>query len=502
MDIPSGVVSIGTSAFYDCDALRSVSIPATVTEIGSSIFRYCDVLESVTIAEGITSIGEYMFAECKIIPSVTLPESIVSIGANSFYQSGIVSVTIPAGVESIGSYAFQNCYGLESITIYGVPECGNGIFANCSAVKSLTAGSDMLKYIPKENLVHVEILSGDVANGTFSGCKKLTSVILPSDTDGVIIGQKAFYNCISLMSITIPKNIEGIGTEAFAGCRKLVEVINLSSKNIVIDDENGNGGVAANALIVHSGESLLDTVDDYVFITVEGVHYLVGYVGADTELVLPESYNGESYRTLEETFRGNGEITSITIRGAVNIADYFFYDSTSLKTVVIGDDVETIGAFAFDSCEAIQSVTIGNGVTYVGEAAFRNCMALKSLTIGSSVEEIGNEAFYNCASLAKIALPASVTRIGRQAIYTCDELIGVSFADSSYMWNVFNSEPFEVPYNTLAVDDASMNVSNLEGYGSYYWIRADVDTTPEVETEEPTEGETEAEMDLGNIPLN
>ncbi len=493
MDIPSGVTSVGSSAFYSCEMLKSVSIPATVIEMGSNVFRYCEVLESVTLEEGITSIAGYTFADCDALSSVILPESLISIGANAFYSSGLASVTIPLGVESIGEYAFQSCENLADVVVLGMPDFGGGVFAKNTALKSVTISADLIKHIPKENLTHVEILSGDIANGMFSECKMLTSVTLPSDTDGLIIGQRAFYNCTSLMSITIPANIEGIGTEAFFGCRKLVEVINLSSKNIEIGDETSNGGVAANALIVHSGESLLDTVDDYVFITVEGINYLVGYVGSDTELVLPESYNGESYHTLARTFRLNNTVTSITIQGAVNIADYFFYDSTSLKTVIIGDSVESIGGFAFDSCEALQSVTIGNGVIYIGEAAFRNCSSLKTLSIGSSVEQIDNEAFYNCAMITKIVLPASVTRIGKQAIDSCDELLGVSFADTSYKWNIFSEEPFEVPYNTFAVDDASMNVSHLDGYHDYYWIREDIDMTPEVETEGETIGEAEPE---------
>ena len=43
----TGGSSIGSSAFYGCSSLTSISIPGGVTGIGSSAFRYCSSLTSI-----------------------------------------------------------------------------------------------------------------------------------------------------------------------------------------------------------------------------------------------------------------------------------------------------------------------------------------------------------------------------------------------------------------------------------------------------------------------
>ena len=104
------VTSIGSSAFYDCDGLTSVTIPGSVTSIGNCAFYYCDGLTSITIPNSVTSIGYYAFYYCDGLTSITIPNSVTSIGSSAFYCcSGLTSVTIPNSVTSIGDDAFYNC---------------------------------------------------------------------------------------------------------------------------------------------------------------------------------------------------------------------------------------------------------------------------------------------------------------------------------------------------------------------------------------------------------
>ena len=66
------VTSIGSSAFYYCSGLTSVTIGNSVTSIGSSAFRYCSGLTSVTIPNSVTSIGSGAFYGCSGLTSVTI----------------------------------------------------------------------------------------------------------------------------------------------------------------------------------------------------------------------------------------------------------------------------------------------------------------------------------------------------------------------------------------------------------------------------------------------
>ena len=78
------VTTIGSSAFWGCIGLTSVTIPNSVTSIGSSAFSACSGLTSVTIGNSVTSIGEGAFWGCDGLTSVTIGNSVTSIGSSAF----------------------------------------------------------------------------------------------------------------------------------------------------------------------------------------------------------------------------------------------------------------------------------------------------------------------------------------------------------------------------------------------------------------------------------
>ena len=71
---------------------------------------------------------------------------------------------------------------------------------------------------------------------------------------------------------------------------------------------------------------------------------------------------------------------------------------------------------------SIKSIVIGNGVTSIGNNAFQGCYRLPSIAIPASVKSIGNNAFQGCSGLTSIDIPASVTSIGDDAFQGCSVL--------------------------------------------------------------------------------
>ena len=82
-------------------------------------------------------------------------------------------------------------------------------------------------------------------------------------------------------------------------------------------------------------------------------------------------------------------------------------ERSSIKKVVIRDEVTTIGKCAFYGCTNLTSVTIGSGVTAIGIESFAGCTKLQSVVIPASVTEIGTAAFADCGQLTLIKFEGS-----------------------------------------------------------------------------------------------
>ena len=227
------------------------------------------------------------------------------------------------------------------------------------------------------------------------------------------IGDKAFYECSSLTSVTIPDSVTSIGDKAFYMCSSLTSVLM----------SNGT-----------------KTIGDRAF----------AFCGSMTDFTIPNSVT----LILDYAFARCNSLTSITIGNSVtSIGTYAFRYCSSLKSITIPDSVQKIGEFAFEECSMLTSITIGNGVTSIGYMTFKGCSSLTSVIIPDSVTSIGNGAFADCTSLTSVyckpATPPTAVLVG-------DE------------WNVFNNNASErkiyVPLNSV---DAYKAARYWSDYASY-----------------------------------
>ena len=231
--IPDSVTSIGRYAFYGCSSLESITLPfvgATKDGTSNTHFGYIfggnsyvpDSLKEVIITGG-TSIGSSAFYNCSSLTSVTIPDGVTSIGSSAFYNcSSLTSITIPDSVTSIGGEAFFGCSGLTAVYITDIAAwCG--IDFGVSASNPLYYAHNL--YLNGELVTDLVIPDGVTSIGSyaFSGCDSLTSVIIPDSVTS--IGYGAFEGCSSLTSVTIPDSVTSIGAEAFYGCDGLTSVI-------------------------------------------------------------------------------------------------------------------------------------------------------------------------------------------------------------------------------------------------------------------------------------
>ena len=111
-----------------------------------------------------------------------------------------------------------------------------------------------------------------------------------------------------------------------------------------------------------------------------------------------------------------------------SIAPWMLYREKILS-VVIEDDIEVIGEFAFSNLEHLTKALIGNGVTEIGGLAFWGCQNLRDIRIPDSVTVIGDGAFLACDNLTNVRVGDHVTAIRDRAFFGCFYLTDVWIGD-------------------------------------------------------------------------
>ena len=465
--IPDSVTTIGGEAFKDCSSIESITLPfigasrtasndggvfgyifgyTTTTSYETSIigatrqyegyddwsktYKYYHYfipssLKTVILSEGITMIKECSFINCSDITSVTIPESVTKIDYNAFNGcSGLVSVNIPDSLTEICSWAFANCSGLTNVTIgKGVTtigetpfiDCSNltsvtwnaenctsagyissqnkyyTIFKNCSQIKDVTIGNNV-KTIPSYLFYNCgEITSITIPNkvttiggSAFNGCSGLTSIDIPNSVTEIEWG--AFANCVGLTSVIIPDNVTTIGDSAFKGCSSL-ESMTLPFIGASKTASNG-----------------YDQVFGYIF-------------GFETSLNSDTTYQ-----------YGNSN------------KNYYYYIPSSLKTVILNDNLTTVSDNAFLNCNKLTNIIIGKSVTTIGKNGFKNCRGLTSIIWNAeNCANVGTGSyaiFGNCSNICDITIGDNVKTIPKYAFDGCSGLTNVHINDLAAWCNI------------------------------------------------------------------
>lgn len=124
---------------------------------------------------------------------------------------------------------------------------------------------------------------------------------------------------------------------------------------------------------------------------------------------------------------GRNDIKNIVIHDNVNeIGKYAFSDCRNLDSVIISNNVEIIDDYTFMNCISLKEITFSEKLKEIRHSAFNRCYSLSSINLPSSLNVIGKKAFSVCHSLEIIDIPNSVTTIGEKAFQVCDNLTTVN----------------------------------------------------------------------------
>lgn len=358
----------------------------SVASIGVCAFSGCTELTHITIPNSVKSIKLGAFQGCTSLTNIIIPNSVTSIWESAFQDcTGLTNITIPNSVKSIEGGAFSGCTSL--------PVENNIRYADSWAVD--VTDNTLSRYTLRENTIGLA--------GTFYNCTSLVRITLPSSLR--YISDIAFENCNTLKSLTLPEGVSIIGYRAFYDCTSLSE-INIPS------------GVT--------------NIGMYAF-----------YNCSLTEISIPKGITEiEEYSFFYNDF----SIVEIP-EGVISIGNNAFLSCSKLESVNLPQSLTSIGNDAFHACSSLSSITIPESVTSIGSSAFTN---LKSVTlnsptilseggfagkfgnyvteyiIGVDAEEIKDYTFYNSTALKSITLPETLTTIGEGAFEECVSLDSIT----------------------------------------------------------------------------
>ena len=115
-DVDKRIVSIGTGAFSNADALRSVVLSANVSRVDDYAFLGCGNLTDVRIMGNVTAIGSYAFSGCKSLRGLYVPPSVTSIGAGAFPDAGDFTLY---GAENSAIHRYAEAHGMLFVSARG-----------------------------------------------------------------------------------------------------------------------------------------------------------------------------------------------------------------------------------------------------------------------------------------------------------------------------------------------------------------------------------------------
>ena len=276
-------------------------------------------------------------------------------------------ITIGEGENSNGSNPKQHTITkVDGISIAGdptAPSAGDALVitgdalddADWKALKSLSVS------------VHL-YLGGDGADVPKSATENGNYLSI-SGTAATAIGERAFYKCTSLTTVSLPKATD-IGGWAFHGCSSLA--------TLSLPDAT------------HIGSSAFWSCPSL------------------TTVSLPNATNINA-----NAFQDCSALTTLSLPQAQSIVQGTFRNCSSLTNLSL-PQAQSIGISAFNGCSSLTTVSLPK-VTNIGDSAFNGCSSLTSLSLPKA-KSIGSYAFNECSSLTTFFFGAISPTVDSKAI--------------------------------------------------------------------------------------
>ena len=424
------VVGIGSNAFRSCDSLQSVVLPSTLRYIGDEAFYNCSLLDSVLIPRSVDSIGVRIFAKCVSLTSLSVAEG------NTRYDSRNSSNVI---VETASNTLIAGCQ--TSVIPRSIEHIADWAFWGCNHLNSLNIPSNVQSignnsFLDCDSITSIlwnakdypDVLTEE--NSPFENIKQQITSFVIGDSVAHVINYLC-YGMSNLQTVTIGKEVLSFGEYTFYSCPSLTSIV-WNAKHC-LDFALKSTDYPYNAFYI-----LCDQIESIVFgEEVEHIPRLLCYnMWMLSSIVIYNnvktigSYAFKRTNRIDVTLYANSvdEFLFNNLNFKFEEAKmayrdvHLFIDSILVTEIVVPNTITSINDYAFSDCVDLISISLPRTVKSIGAAAFEKCKKLQSIIIPDGLTSIGDAAFEDCEMLKSITIPENVTSIGTKAFLGCDSL--------------------------------------------------------------------------------
>lgn len=394
-----GLVEIKASAFEDCQNLTNIFAPTTLSKVGEKAFWGTGFQAS---GGGAVIINNVLYRyENADVDAFVVPVNVKKITEGAFSLAvGLKSVSLTPSLVSIHTSAFALCVLLENLIVYS---------SSTDDYFNISVNS----FIP--NVKNIKILPG-VAGfeaDTLGNLNYLEMLETPADVGFVSAGNSAFTGGVS--SLSIIKITAGQDTTSVV--RAWADTLPYINGEIIIDSSVLSIGTGAfNNLSHWDGINKL-----HICLTTTGINAndLTGFSAMGSLLIFGVSNEKIITKSFVDKIAGLNVVTTLLIGNNIeSIGERAFENFTSLESVNLGN-VETVGKDSFKNLLALGAVTFPETLPAIAEFAFDGTSWISGLAEhnnGFAVIDEGKYLLRYLGTSADVVVPAGVLKIGVKAL--------------------------------------------------------------------------------------